>query len=76
LIFVAEIADDRSYDHYHPIMGERTIRQELNGHRHGSVSNYLFLDAHVRAYRLEETLAPVNLHLTPEIRQMLSGAPP
>jgi prepilin-type N-terminal cleavage/methylation domain-containing protein/prepilin-type processing-associated H-X9-DG protein len=73
LIYVGEVADDRSDDHYHPLKGERSIREELNGARHGPGSNYLFLDGRVKGYRLEDTLFPVNLHLTPELRALLAA---
>jgi prepilin-type processing-associated H-X9-DG protein len=71
LIYLAEVADNRADDHYHPIKGERIVREELQPNRHGDGSNYLFLDAHVKWYKIDSTLHPVNLHLTPELRDLV-----
>ena len=62
-VYAAEAADHLTGDHYHPGRGIDTMRRELATRRHAGVSNYLFVDGHVKGLRLEQTLEPFNLHI-------------
>jgi prepilin-type N-terminal cleavage/methylation domain-containing protein/prepilin-type processing-associated H-X9-DG protein len=64
-ILLAERADNWTPGHcfmYDPWMGEEEVRAKIASRRHNNLSNYLFVDGHMRAMPLDATLRPENLH--------------
>ena len=74
LIYASEAARGLTGDHYHPGRGRDNMLRELDPKRHTGVSNYLFVDSHVKAMKFDQTLEPVNLHLPPELTAPVESA--
>ena len=72
-IYMAESAETRKGDHYHPNLGVARMEEELARTRHGGGTNYLFADTHAKWMKFGPTLEPVNLHeISRERREEMS----
>jgi len=61
-ILLAERKPGYTHVDYHWAQGTLAMEDSIDSTRHNGMSNYLFVDGHVKALPFEYTLQPVNLH--------------